>query len=150
MQGTGLRGTSSHSYDYRFERSINTFKVFTENPIIGSGFYGLTEKLLLITNDGYCKDYKSCQGMNIFFELIAACGVGSIPLLYFIKYIFYKKIKISFRYNDQLKSLRFSFFLVTFMLMFNQNIFRPYYWILISILFTLVTITKYEKKYIHR
>ena len=131
--GLGFEGVGSHSMDERLYQFYLTLDVFKNNFITGVGFYNLPLNIIEISEKFNCLTWKGCQGMSIFLELFAACGIfGSILIGFFIKIFLSKPVKSNENFMIITNSLKFSLFLVLILLSFNQNIFRPYLWILIG------------------
>ena len=157
LNGTGLFGTSSHSFSDRFKGMTDTLIVFSQSPLIGHGLGGVYTAVAQL--NGFNIYLNSVQDVgivqNIFAEVLAASGV--FGFIFFIKYLFdliykplyysYKKIKSKKR-SIILRTFSISLIFELLILIFNQNILRPYLWIHISLLCLIYEVyrRKYEKK----
>ena len=142
LNGTGLRGTSSHSISERSEKLIDTLQVFMDSPLRGVSLGGVSSAIakqyeVVVTNQS---DAKSFEGMNVFAEVLAASGlIGVIPFIIFLLSI-YMNVKriasmVNFReYKIWLLGLLEAFIFLLIILQFNQNILRPYLWLHISMI----------------
>lgn len=159
FNGLGIFGTPSHSSGTRIKEMIDTFMIFLNSPIIGYSLGGLP--LAIAELRGYHistqLEAKNFEGMNIFIEVLAASGI--IGYIFFILFIFLlfntakntaKKLKYISCYNYIIiKALSFSLFWEFFILSMNQNILRPYLWVLIGMLSASIFVGKqviYEAK----
>jgi O-antigen ligase len=152
IAGLGILGASSHSSSTRTHDLLDTLQVFFNSPFIGTSLGGVAPA---IANIRGVKIYtqveaKEFEGMNIFIEVLAASGiVGYIFFLLFFFSLFYKannisnKIKtLSIESSMIIKSLKFALFWELLILSMNQNILRPYLWILIGMLSASILIAK--------
>lgn len=144
IAGLGILGASGHSSSARIDRMIDTFQVFLHSPFIGYSLGGVAPAIanlkgIVITTQ---TEAKSFEGMNIFVEVLAASSVvGYIFFLLFFTILFYKaksmarNLKYISVYNSMIiRALAFALFWELFILSMNQNILRPYLWILIGML----------------
>ena len=141
--GIGLFGMSAHSVIDRLAGTIDTFKIFLENPIIGVSLGGIPSHRamlydILITTQVEAKNF---EGLNVLVEVMAASGV--IGFIFFVSfwinalYMHRKLASILKRKNHLLVALAnaagMMVFTEMFALLFNQNILRPYLWLSIGI-----------------
>lgn len=157
LNGTGLFGTSSHSFSDRFRGMIDTFIVFTKSPLIGRGLGGVYTYVAMLNGFDIFKNSVQDVGIvqNVFVEVLAASGI--FGFIFFIKYLYElisKPLKLAATKikNNRKKIIMISFVIALIfeliILMFNQNILRPYLWIHITLICLIYEIYrgKYEKK----
>lgn len=142
FQGLGLFGESSHSSTPRIDGMFETFKVFLKHPFIGVSLGGIPSAIAKLHGEIIHTQLqaKHNTGINIFIQVLAASGIiGFVFFINFFLLLFYKSNKvsnlikyISFDLFTIIKSLRFALFWELFILCLNQNILRPYLWILIG------------------
>lgn len=142
LNGTGLKGTSSHSFSERMERMIDTIQVFSNSPFVGVSLGGVSPAIAeqygrIVTTQA---EAKSFEGMNIFAEVLAASGlIGVIPFILFFTTIYnnviiLSKNRISREHRIWLLGALQALFFLLLILQFNQNILRPYLWLHISMI----------------
>jgi O-antigen ligase len=148
FQGTGLFDTSDSSFSIRFERSIQTFKVFLDKPsniILGAGPGGVGAymvnhpEIFQITTSSF-KQLWGTEPNTVFIEILASVGItGFLVFSWFLINIFRRLWKL-YKNNDLLKQYRiiclalfWGLALELFILQFNQNYLRPYLWLHIGI-----------------
>jgi hypothetical protein len=157
FKGTGLFDTSDSSFSMRFERSIQTFKVFIDRPsniIIGAGPGGAgaymisyPEKFQLFADN--FKRLWSTEPNTVFIEILASVGiVGFIFFSWFVINIFkrlwnlYKNNKLIEKYRTICLALFWGLVIELLILQFNQNYLRPYLWLHIGI--SIATVNTFE------
>ena len=140
FNGLGFGGIASYSTEGRLERGMEVLDIFLDNPYIGVGLGGIPSAIaenrgIIITDNFIAK--KGFEGQNAILEVLAASGV--IGFIFFIMYI-YKIIYLGIRCSSMIKTLSpvdsirgkgltFGFIFLILLLMMNQNILRPYFWI---------------------
>ena len=132
LQGTGIGGTATHSYDTRYGEFVSTIAIFADNPILGVSLGGISENMPGFSNNA---SYK-VEGMCVFAEVLAASGIiGFIPFMAYFYFIVRDAFKLSSIKKDKLLlALVLSLLSELVILQFNQNILRPYFWLHIGIL----------------
>jgi hypothetical protein len=148
FQGTGLFDTSDSSFSIRFERSIQTFRVFTDRPyniIFGAGPGGAgaymvnnPEKFQITTSS--FKQLWGTEPNTVFIEILASVGIaGFLAFAWFLANIF-RRLWDLYANNDLIKKYRIiclalfgGLAMELFILQFNQNYLRPYLWLHIGI-----------------
>ncbi|MDG6894870.1 O-antigen ligase family protein [Volucribacter amazonae] len=144
LHDTGLFGTTSHSVSMRSSDAMNTISVFLESPFIGYSLGGIAPAIakfqgIIISTQEEAKNF---EGMNIFLEMLAAGGIlGFLCFILYLRKLFSSSLNIAknlLPYNkvmaDIILAIRFSLFWELVILCFNQNILRPYLWVLIAML----------------
>ncbi|QCT93944.1 hypothetical protein FE773_01735 [Caminibacter mediatlanticus TB-2] len=142
--GLGIGGTSAHSSGTRINQMLETFEVFLKSPLIGYSLGGIPSAIglsqdIIINSQIEAKNF---EGMNVFLEILAASGIiGFLFFLLYLIFLFFKAFSISRKLKKTdyffiliVKAFVFSLFWELMILMLNQNIFRPYLWILIGML----------------
>ncbi|MFU2074254.1 hypothetical protein, partial [Gallibacterium anatis] len=142
LNGTGLFGTSSHSASMRGSDALYTLETFLNSPFIGYSLGGVATAIaeiqgIVVNSQAEAKLY---EGMNIFLEILAASGIfGFLFFILWLKRLFKVSKKVSYICKEDtisfiILALRFSLIGELMLLMFNQNILRPYLWVLIGML----------------
>lgn len=140
--GLGIFGTSAHSSGTRTKEAWDTFEVFLNSPFIGHSLGGVAPAIAELRGTTiYTQlEAKNFEGMNIFLEVLAASGIiGFTFFILFFTTLYYKAFKtinqlknITNRHYVIISSLAFALFMELFILSMNQNILRPYLWVLIG------------------
>ncbi len=143
MTGVGLLGTPSHSVDQRLQATIDTFKIFLNNPFIGVSLGGIPShraNLHGITISTQL-EAKQFEGLNVWLEVLAASGIFGFS---FFLIFWLNLVKVHFSLKRKLrKSLNLSLTYLlsisnalgimliaeSFALMMSPNILRPYFWL---------------------
>jgi len=144
LTGTGLESTSSHSRDTRISQMTNVWKIFVVSPVYGYSFGGIASGIATYygVNPKDQKKAKEFEGLNIFLEVLAASGIfGFMFFAYWMIFFFRSigKLPGLLRMNglkkeaDILICLRYALIAELLILIFSQNILRPYLWILIGV-----------------
>jgi len=141
LNGTGLNGTSAHSFLDRFQGAIDVLKVFQKSPFIGYGLGGIYTE---VANLYDIYDFSNIQDVGltfcVFAEALAASGIiGFIFLLIYFWNLFYKPINKGLKLSKNKYKLFFIALVLALVfeliiLQFNQNILRQYLWIHIGII----------------
>ena len=142
LNGTGLFGTSSHSASMRGSDALYTLETFLNSPFIRYSLGGVATAIaeiqgIVVNSQAEAKLY---EGMNIFLEILAASGIfGFLFFILWLKRLFKVSKKVSYICKEDtisfiILALRFSLIGELMLLMFNQNILRPYLWVLIGML----------------
>jgi O-antigen ligase len=156
--GTGLFDTSDASFSLRFERSVQTLKVFTDrlsNTIFGVGPGGVgaymvtyPEKYGILASS--FETLWATEPNTVFIELLASVGViGFIFFSWFIVNIFkrlwdlYKNKVMARKYRTICLAMFWGLVIELLILQFNQNYLRPYLWLHIGISVALVNTLEY-------
>jgi len=163
FSGLGIFATSNHSSEERINEALDTFEVFLNSPFIGYSLGGVSPAIAKLKGVIIYSqiDAKNFEGMNIFLEVLAASGlVGFIFFMLFFIVLYYKAFKtmkqlrnIASMQYTMIGSLSFALFIELFILSMNQNILRPYLWVLIGMFGTSILIGKkiiHEYKFNHR
>ena len=140
LQGTGINKTSPHSVKERLEAMCLTFQVFLKNPIIGVSLGGIPyhiaqEKGVVIHTQ---KEAKKFEGINVLLEVLAASGIVGFVFFVLFFYEIFKTHFLILRYpiNKSVfyiaNALGIAFIGEFLLLMLNQNILRPYFWVLLG------------------
>lgn len=152
LSGLGFFEGSSHSSSIRLKEQAQTIEIFLKSPLVGYSLGGVASAIgalngIEITSQDEAKQH---EGMNIIVEVLAASGI--IGFLFFIVFflLMYKKAykvskalaKENYEYSIIINSLAFALIIETIMLMMNQNILRPYFWILVAVFNTSITLGK--------
>ena len=152
LSGFGFFEGSSHSSSIRLKEQAQTIEIFLKSPLVGYSLGGVASAIgalngIEITSQDEAKQH---EGMNIIVEVLAASGI--IGFLFFIVFflLMYKKAykvskalaKENYEYSIIINSLAFALIIETIMLMMNQNILRPYFWILVAVFNTSITLGK--------
>jgi hypothetical protein len=158
FQGTGLFDTSDSSFSLRFERSIQTFKVFIDRPsniIFGAGPGGVgaymvshPEKFQIITSS--FKQLWGTEPNTVFIEILASVGIaGFLVFAWFLANIFrrlwdlYTSNALIKKYRIICLALFWGLAMELFILQFNQNYLRPYLWLHIGISIAVINTFEY-------
>lgn len=146
LQGMGILGTSAHSSSSRINGLIRCIKIFKESPFFGYSLGGVDPVIAQYLGIPY-STLNNGKGASIIGELLVACGlIGIVPLLNYFKTLIFKSIK----YKEEYTALAWAFGFELFILCFNQNILRPYFWWHIAILSAAVSNLKIDKMKIHK
>jgi hypothetical protein len=152
LSGLGFFEGSSHSSSIRLKEQAQIIEIFLKSPLVGYSLGGVASAIgalngIEITSQDEAKQH---EGMNIIVEVLAASGI--IGFLFFIVFflLMYKKAykvskalaKENYEYSIIINSLAFALIIETIMLMMNQNILRPYFWILVAVFNTSITLGK--------
>lgn len=152
LNGLGFFDGSPHSSSPRLKEQAQTIEIFLKSPLVGYSLGGVASAIgvlngVEITSQDEAKRH---EGMNIIVEVLAASGI--IGFLFFIVFflLMYKKAykvskalaKENYEYSIIINSLAFALIIETIMLMMNQNILRPYFWILVAVFNTSITLGK--------
>jgi len=145
LAGTGIGHTAGHSTENRFKQMTNVWKVFEQSPVYGYSLGGIAPAIARFygSNTSDSKKVKEFEGLNIFLEVLAASGL--IGFLFFGSwlFLFYRsciKLAHGLRNNNLhreagiLEALIFALTAEFLLLMFSQNILRPYLWIMIGMI----------------
>jgi len=146
----GLSGESK-SVNTRLNSTIDTFIVFFDSPFIGYSLGGVSSAIASLNNLSI-DDFASAkiEGNMVLAEVLAASGIiGFVPFIIFLRSIFIKPFfLIRMNKSNDLSIILYGIILATliqfFMLQFNQNILRPYFWLNIAML--CVVYNLYKKK----
>jgi hypothetical protein len=146
--GTGIFDTSDSSLSIRFERTIQTVRVFIDKPVnilfgVGPGGVGgyliANPEKFQIFKEGFENLWKR-EANTVFIELLASVGIiGSLFFFWFIINIFkrlwilYKNNNLISHYRTVCLALFWGLAIELFILQFNQNYLRPYLWLHIGI-----------------
>lgn len=135
LSGLGLAGTAKHSSMGRIGGLIMCLNIFAGQPLLGVSLGGVDAQIAKYNGNVYIAGNNGA-GMSIVGELLVANGiVGLVPfLLYFTSVLFGKKQIKPIQSSETIFALRWALLLELAILCFNQNILRPYVWILIAIL----------------
>jgi len=159
IKGLGILDTPAYSREDRENQAWYTFEVFLNSPFIGYSLGGIAPAIAKLKGFTiHTQDKaKNFEGMNIFLEVLAASGI--IGFLFFVSYfvaLYYKAIKImkllktiGSVHSVFIGSLSFALFIELLILSMNQNILRPYLWVLLGMFSNSILIGKrilYEKK----
>lgn len=151
FEGSGLAGTASHSVDTRKLRTNDTFRVFLKNPVIGVGMGGVAEEIAKADGLNY-HDHevlKISEGMCVGAEVLAGTGIlGFLSLGCYLGSLIRKALRQAGRSGQQvallLRALSYSLIAELLLLQFNQNILRPYVWLHIAILCTIIRLQAFS------
>lgn len=138
------------SVNTRLNSTIDTFIVFLDSPFIGYSLGGVSSAIASLNNLSI-DDFASAkiEGNMVLAEVLAASGIiGFLPFIIFLRSIFIKSFfLVRVNKSNDLSIILYGIILATliqfFMLQFNQNILRPYFWLNIAIL--CVTYSLYKK-----
>lgn len=152
FSGLGMFGTATHSSEARTNEAWTTFEVFLNSPFIGYSLGGVAPAIAELK--GFTiytqSEAKNFEGMNIFLEVLAASGIiGFIFFVIFFIVLYSKAFKImkllktinNIHYLF-IGSLSFALFMELLILSMNQNILRPYLWVLIGMLSASILVGK--------
>jgi|SaaInlStandDraft_6_1057023.scaffolds.fasta_scaffold28647_1 O-antigen ligase len=147
---SGLSGEAA-SVNLRLKSTIDTFIVFFDSPFIGYSLGGVSSAIANLNNLSI-DDFASAkiEGNMVLAEVLAASGIiGFLPFIIFLWSIFIKPFfLIRMNKSNDLSIILYGIILATliqfFMLQFNQNILRPYFWLNIAML--CVVYNLYKKK----
>ena len=144
LAGTGLQSTASHSTDTRIRQMTNVWLIFVDSPIKGVSLGGIAPTIARYYGDNTPdqKKAKEYEGLNIFLEVLAASGI--FGFVFFMGWlIFFFKVNIGMskllKVNNLEKEagiltcLKYALIVELLLLIFSQNILRPYLWILIGV-----------------
>lgn len=134
LNGLGIAGTSRHSSMDRINGLTTCLQIFRESPLVGVSLGGVDAQIAKYTGVVYTAG-KNGSAMSIIGELLVANGiVGLIPFVLYIIKIIFGGSKNKSIYNCQIiKALRWALIFELGILCFNQNILRPYVWMLIAV-----------------
>lgn len=147
LEGTGIGGTAAHSRDARLQEFEQYKDLFLSNPLKGYSLGGITG-VLAGAGEGEILDYdelRQAQGINVSLEIILATGILLAPLFFIYLYkITIPALRRVFADSDEglvlmTKANICGLLLQFFLLQFNQNILRNYFWIQIAVVSCLVT-----------
>jgi len=129
FQGIGINGTSSHSSSKRIFQFKRTLALFEDSPFIGYSLGGVDAAYAL----KYGLKLESGLAMCVWAEVLVASGVvGTLVFLWwFIKLFLSLRGKIV---SVETKSIIYAFLGECFILSFNQNILRIYFWVLLGMM----------------
>ena len=145
----------------RIDMASQTLEVAKQNVIIGTSFGGIPFHIAKNWGEqdiSLIEAEKTKQGANVFAESLAALGV---PVFMVFCYFFGKLIYVSFKplftsfrkpntHEIWTVSLAVGFLFEIFLLQFNQNIFRMYFWLHILVwLVSVQAVTKYSDQNSH-
>ena len=147
---SGFAGESK-SVNTRLNSTIDTFIVFFDSPFIGYSLGGVSSAIASLNNLSI-DDFASAkiEGNMVLAEVLAASGIiGFLPFIIFLWAIFIKPFfLIRMNKSNDLSIILYGIIFATliqfFMLQFNQNILRPYFWLNIAML--CVVYNLYKKK----
>jgi len=161
FQGTGLFNTADASYSMRFDRTIQTIKVFIDKPVNiifgvgpgGAGAYMVAnpEKFHIYAS-GFAKLW-STEPNAIGAELLASVGiVGFIFFAWFVINIFkrlwnlYRNNILISKYRTICLAMFWGLAIELLILQLNQNYLRPYLWLHIGISIAAINTLEYLLK----
>jgi len=152
FSGIGLLGTPTHSMSSRIDRAISTFQIFLNNPIMGHSLGGVAPAIAELEGCSISTqiEAKSFEGMSILVEVLAASGIfGFFFFCLFFAILFWRAHKIAIHLKKAehkgyliVSSLSFALLIELAVLSMNQNILRPYLWVLIGMLSASICIGK--------
>ncbi len=154
LNGTGLAGTAAHSVNDRYDWFERTIEVFKKNPILGVGFGGIAEEIAGVKglDPGSREDLKQAEGSSVGAEALAATGLVGISFFAGYLILLYRKsISVARRsawlpIAPLIKGLLYALAVEFALLQFTQNIFRPYVWLHIAVLSTVVSFASRSSK----
>ena len=145
LAGTGLEATAGHSTENRLKQMTDVYKVFEISPVYGYSLGGIAPAIARYygSNTSDAKKVKEFEGLNIFLEVLAASGIFGFVFFASWLFLFYRScfnLSKILKYNDFyresiiLEALIFALSVEFLLLLFSQNILRPYLWIIIGML----------------
>lgn len=162
FSGIGIFETSSHSSSERLRNQLQTLAIFLDSPLVGYSLGGVSSAIASLNNVEVSSqdEAKQYEAVNTLVEVLAASGiVGFIFFVIFFLLMFKNAYKVSkviaienYEYSNIIKSLAFALIIEIIMLAMNQNILRPYFWVLVAIFNVSILIGKdtyNHKKVIH-
>ena len=150
ISGTGLLGTSAHSYSQRTSELVDTLRVFWQSPIIGYSFGGLSTAIarlngVRVTNLAEAGVY---EPMGFFPVVLAASGIiGFIVFIVYLTSIFIKPIFWQQKTDDIemkiiVKSMILALFFELIVLQLTQNPLQIGLWIHIAMITAIHRVAK--------
>ena len=130
LGGLGLLGASDHSSSARLGGLSLSFRILKDSPFIGYGLGGVDPITAQYLNINYSTLINGLS-TSIVGDLLVASG--SIAVILIIIY-FFKLINVNKNETDIKKALATALFFELIILVFNQNILRPYLWMHIAIM----------------
>jgi hypothetical protein len=151
LNGTGINNTASHSVTDRTEHASETLDVFRENPWMGQGFAGVSQRIAKPHGHSIdsMEDIKLFRGSPVIIEVLAASGViGVLPFLWFMGANSVGNFRlIHRRWPDErakwLRSLVRALIFEFIVLIQAQNLLRLYFWFQV----TMVVIVEFNLRY---
>lgn len=147
LEGTGLGGTAAHSVDQRMAGVELYEELFMANPLKGYSVGG-TAAQIAGADGSMSIDYEAMrqsQGCNVSLEILLATGIVGAPFFfwYFFKLTFASLSRIRTVADARMRAICaaniWGLIMQFFLLQFNQNILRNYFWIQIAVVSCLVT-----------
>ena len=136
LRGFGIVGKGSDSSGDRIEGMVACLKVFAASPLLGYGLGGVDPAIAQMRGTAY-EGGANGAAMSIAGELLVANGiVGLVPFVGYLWTLFFgdrrhqrnKESRWNTLHAAMLWALAFEFII----LLFNQNILRPYLWMHIA------------------
>lgn len=139
--GTGIGNYGDSSVSIRLKDMFNTVKVFKSHPLIGVSLGGIAPNIAMNNNSyqPYNNVVTKFEGINVILEILAGSGIlGSgffIVAMFIILFnlINQKRLVKNLSERRYLLTMVDAIFLGTVLqftlLLLNQNILRPYFWI---------------------
>ena len=144
--------TAEGSLAARRLRSMEVLEIFFASPFLGCSLGGVASVLAdrNQVTDWSNNTIKNFEGQNIFYELLAASGLPAFFLfLLFITIIIFGLLQLLHDSNnknhDLYQSLLCGLLLQIFLLIFNQNILRVYFWTNIAVIYINITVISKKK-----
>jgi hypothetical protein len=145
LAGTGIGNTAGHSTETRLKQMTDVWKVFELSPVYGYSLGGIAPAIARYygSNTSDSKKVKEFEGLNIFVEVLAASGIFGFLFFGSWLFLFYRSsIKLSgllksngfIRESVILEALIYALTIEFLLLLFSQNILRPYLWIIIGMI----------------
>lgn len=156
LNGLGFANQASHSIATRVGHQEDMLDAFIQNPFIGTGLGGIPASVAgvqgkLIFTQTEAKPY---EGINVFLEVLLGSGlfgffffVGFL-LLFSIKAIdYFLKARETDPESAYIRLALFGGFVITLVILAtNQNILRPYVWVLMAVLNAGLSLPAIQKK----
>jgi hypothetical protein len=147
LEGTGLGGAAAHSVDQRMAGVEIYEELFMANPLKGYSVGGIAAQIAG-ADSSMSIDYEAMrqsQGCNVSLEILLATGIVGAPFFfwYFVKLTFGSLRRIQSVRDARVRAVCaaniWGLIMQFFLLQFNQNILRNYFWIQIAVVSCLVT-----------
>jgi len=137
LSGTGLYGTAAHSYDDRSNWTAQTWQIFTQHPIFGTGIGGVNYYCEIIRKGFATQDpdiLKTNPGANVTFEVAASVGIFGFAFVFLYFMGFLRRIWRLGDRNPVITGLTLGLVAELYLLQFTQDIQRIYLWLHIGML----------------
>jgi hypothetical protein len=148
--GTGLLGSSAHSYDQRSGELVDTLAVFLQSPLVGYSFGGLSTAVAQLNGIRVTtlEQASAYEPMGFFPVVLAASGlIGFVFFIMYLGSLLVKSILLQIQLSDQemrivLSSMIIALVFELVILQLTQNPLQIILWMHIALLTAVYQVAK--------